>query len=149
MKLIDGYNLTVGAVLAAMAGHFSQYGTVMTTFLIFNVIDWFTGTCKARLSGKESSASGLRGICKKLGYWVLVFVAFMIGENLVLIGKEMGITFEAASYIGILTLAMLVINEARSIMENLVQMGVNVPDILVRGLAVTAEKLESVPEKKD
>ncbi len=149
MKLIDGYNLTVGAVLAAMAGHFSQYGTVMTTFLIFNVIDWITGTCKARLSGKESSVSGLRGICKKLGYWVLVFVAFMIGENLVLIGKEMGITFETASYIGILTLAMLVINEARSIMENLVQMGVNVPDILVRGLAVTAEKLESVPEKKD
>ena len=45
MRLLDGYNLTVGAVLAMAAEIFHQYGAVLATFLIFNIIDWITGTC--------------------------------------------------------------------------------------------------------
>lgn len=149
MKLLDGYNLTVGALLAVFAEIFRQYGVVLATFLIFNVIDWITGTCKARLSGKESSADGLKGICKKLGCWVIIFVAFMTGQNLIIMGEEMGFGLEAAGYIGWLTLAMLVVNEARSITENLIQMGVSVPDVLAKGLAITQSELEDMQEKKE
>lgn len=100
MRLLDGYNLTVGAVLAMAAEIFHQYGAVLATFLIFNIIDWITGTCKARFSGRESSVCGLKGICKKLGYWGLIFVAFMTGQNLMIMGDEMGVGFAAAEYIG-------------------------------------------------
>lgn len=149
MKLLDGYNLTAGTILAIFAEIFHQYGVVLATFLIFNIIDWITGTCKARLSGKESSADGLKGICKKLGYWVLIFVAFMTGQNLLIMGKELGFGFAAADYIGWLTLTMLVVNEARSITENLVQMGVSVPSVLIRGLAITQGELENVQKGED
>ena len=44
-------------------------------------------------------------------------------------------------YIGWITLAMLVVNEARSIIENLVQMDVYVPEVLVKGLEVAQEKI--------
>ena len=100
MRLLDGYNLTVGAVLAMAAEIFHQYGAVLATFLIFNIIDWITGTCKARFSGKESSVCGLKGICKKLGYWVLIFVAFMTGQKLMIMGDEMVVGFAAADHAG-------------------------------------------------
>lgn len=146
MRLSAGYNLVVGAVLAVFTELFKQYGVVLATFLIFNILDWITGTCKARFGGKESSIDGLRGICKKLGYWVLIFVAFLTGQNLSVLGQGVGITFAAADYIGLLTLAMLVVNEARSIIENLVEMGVAVPEVLIKGLAIAQAKLEESQE---
>lgn len=149
MRASGGYNITAGAILALLADFFHQYGLVLATFLIFNIIDWITGTCKARFAGKESSVDGLKGICKKLGYWVLIFVAFMTGQNLMLMGNEMGFSFEYADYIGWLTLAMLLVNEARSITENLVQMGVAVPAVLTKGLAITQRELEDLGETKD
>lgn len=146
MRLLDGYNFIAGAILAVFTEVFHQYGMVLGTFLIFNILDWITGTCKARLEGKESSMEGLRGICKKLGYWVLIFVAFLTGQNLIILGAEMNLGFEAADYIGWLTLTMLVVNEARSIIENLVQLGITVPDVLIRGLAITEEQLKDVQD---
>ena len=40
-------------------------------------------------------------------------------------------------------LASLIVNEARSILENLVEMGYDVPDFLVKGLAVTQKLIEA------
>ena len=134
-------NIIIGTVLTYIITIFEQYGLIMFTFLIFNVLDWMTGTMKARLLGKESSIDGLKGVCKKLGYWVLILVAFLVGENFILIGNNLGIDLSIADYIGWITLAMLVVNEARSIIENLVQMDVYVPEVLVKGLEVAQEKI--------
>ena len=139
--MLRGNNIIIGTVLTYIITIFEQYGLIMFTFLIFNVLDWMTGTMKARLLGKESSIDGLKGVCKKLGYWVLILVAFLVGENFVLIGNNLGIDLSIADYIGWITLAMLVVNEARSIIENLVQMDVYVPEVLVKGLEVAQEKL--------
>ena len=141
MRLLRGNNIIIGTVLTYIITIFEQYGLIMFTFLIFNVLDWMTGTMKARLLGKESSIDGLKGVCKKLGYWVLILVAFLVGENFVLIGNNLGIDLSIADYIGWITLAMLVVNEARSIIENLVQMDVYVPEVLVKGLEVAQGKI--------
>ena len=141
MRLLRGNNIIIGTVLTYIITIFEQYGLIMFTFLIFNVLDWMTGTMKARLLGKESSIDGLKGVCKKLGYWVLILVAFLVGENFILIGNNLGIDLSIADYIGWTTLAMLVVNEARSIIENLVQMDVYVPEVLVKGLEVAQEKI--------
>lgn len=141
MRLLRGNNIIIGTVLTYIITIFEQYGLIMFTFLIFNVLDWMTGTMKARLLGKESSIDGLKGVCKKLGYWVLILVAFLVGENFILIGNNLGIDLSIADYIGWITLAMLAVNEARSIIENLVQMDVYVPEVLVKGLEVAQEKI--------
>ena len=139
--MLRGNNIIIGTVLTYIITIFEQYGLIMFTFLSFNVLDWMTGTMKARLLGKESSIDGLKGVCKKLGYWVLILVAFLVGENFVLIGNNLGIDLSIADYIGWITLAMLVVNEARSIIENLVQRDVYVPEVLVKGLEVAQEKI--------
>ena len=142
MRLLRGNNILVGTVLTMFAEVYKQYGMVMLTFLVLNALDWITGTCKARFAGQESSVEGLRGICKKLGYWVLILVAFLIGKDLMIMGGSLGVNLGIADYIGWLTLGMLVVNEARSIIENLVELGVYVPEILIKGLEVAQDTLE-------
>lgn len=46
-------------------------------------------------------------------------------------------------------LAMLLVNEARSILENLVECGYNIPDFLIKGLAVTQKMLNNKAEIPD
>lgn len=149
MRVMSAYNLLVGTAVAVFADLFNHYGAVLASFLLFNLIDWITGTCKARFLKKESSVDGLKGILKKLGYWIIIFVAFIIGQDMAIMGTELGFEFEFASYLGWLTLGMLVVNEARSILENLVEMGVPVPEVLSRGLALCQNSLETkMPDEK-
>lgn len=140
-KVIDTYNICVGAATALLAAIFGAYWYVFVAYATLNVLDWLTGWYKARRMKKESSAVGLKGILKKLGYWVIIGVAFITSGVFVTMGKDLlHIDLGFLTMIGWFTLALLLVNEVRSILENLVECGYNVPDILIKGLAVT-EKL--------
>ena len=142
MKFINLYNFFAGTVVVLAADLLSDYGTVLSGFLLLNLIDWITGTLKARFLKKESSVAGLKGILKKLGYWIIILVAFTIGHYMAVMGEALGFVFRFAPYLGWLTLGMLLTNEARSILENLTEMGVTVPEFLIKGLAVCQNSLD-------
>ena len=60
------------------------------------------------------------------------------------VGQDMlGINLSFLHMLGWWVLAMLSINEARSILENLIELGYEVPEILVEGLAVTEKLIEA------
>lgn len=137
----DKYNAAVGGVVAVLSAIFGVYWYVFAAFLLLNVVDWLTGWAKANKKKEESSKAGAIGAIKKLGYWAVVLVAFTISGVFVHFGHDMlGVDLSFLNLIGWWVLAMLIVNEARSIIENLVEMKYNVPEILTRGLAVT-EKL--------
>lgn len=137
----DRYNAIAGGVVAVLSAVLGAYWYVFVAFIVLNVVDWLTGWVKANRKKEESSKVGAIGAIKKLGYWAIVLVAFTISGVFVHFGYDMlGIDLSFLHLIGWWVLAMLIVNEARSILENLVEMGYNVPEILIRGLAVT-EKL--------
>ena len=82
----------------------------------------------------ENSKAGLKGVLKKLGYWLMIMVAFGASAAFVEVGKIINLDLGVTTLLGWFVLASLLVNEARSICENLVEMGVNVPTILVKGL---------------
>ena len=69
-------------------------------------------------------------------------VSFLIPMAMQELGSIINIDFSITVYLGWFVLASLIINECRSILENLVEAGCNVPNILVKGLKVASEKLE-------
>lgn len=84
---------------------------------------------------------GFQGILKKLGYWAIILVAFLIPDLFIHLGQDiLGVNLSFLTLLGWFTLASLLVNEVRSILENLVECGYKVPDFLIQGLAVT-EKL--------
>ena len=144
---IDRYNMIVGAVVAVFSAIFGIYWYLFAGYLVLNVIDWITGWRRANKQHKESSMVGLKGIIKKTGYWVIVLIAFMIPDLFIKLGRDtLGINLEFLMLLGWFTLATLIVNEIRSILENLVEMDYNVPEILIDGLAVTEKLLKKKSE---
>lgn len=138
---VDVYNVVVGAIVAVLSAIFGIYWYLFAGYLMLNVLDWLTGWYKARKKKQESSYRGVQGIAKKTGYWVIILVAFLIPALFINFCQDLlGINLGFLVLLGWFTLATLLINEIRSILENLVECGYEVPDFLIRGLAIT-EKL--------
>ena len=147
IDFIDYYNVAVGAAVAILSAVFGVYWYLFAGYLVLNVIDWITGWRRANKQHKESSMVGLKGIIKKTGYWIIVLIAFMIPDLFIKLGRDtLGINLEFLMLLGWFTLATLIVNEIRSILENLVEMDYNVPEILIDGLAVTEKLLKNKSE---
>lgn len=144
---MDKYNAIAGAAVAILTAVFGIYWYVFAAFLLLNVIDWLTGWYKSHKKKEESSKTGLIGIVKKLGYWAIILVAFIISGVFVHLGNDvLGINLAFLTMIGWWVVAMLIVNEARSILKNLVECGYNVPHVLVKGLAVTEKIMNAKQE---
>lgn len=149
LAFTDKYNAVVGAVVAVLTAIFGAHWYIFAAYMLLNILDWLTGWYKSRSKKEESSKVGLKGAVKKLGYWAIILVAFIISRVFVRLGNDvLGMNLSFLYMIGWFTLAMLFVNEARSILENLVETGYNVPDILIRGLAIT-EKMIAAGKNTD
>lgn len=134
--IIDGYNAIVGTIIAVLSYILGEHWILFVAFLLLNLADWLTGWMKSRMAGKENSVKGWKGVLKKLGYWIMIMVAFGTSAVFIEIGKAIGVNLGITTLLGWFVLASLLINEIRSILENFVEAGFNVPVILVRGLEV-------------
>ena len=75
-NFMDTYNAIVGGIIAVLSVVFGDHWILFALFLLFNIIDWLTGWMKSRIAGKENSKKGWKGVLKKLGYWLMILVAF-------------------------------------------------------------------------
>ena len=134
MKVIDTYNAILGAAVAVLSYVLGPHWFLFAIFLLLNVFDWIIGWIKSKKTGKTSSKAGLWGIMKKFGYWMLIIASFSITAGFTELGSILRMELGVTTLLGWFVLASLLVNEARSICENLVEMGINVPTILVKGL---------------
>lgn len=141
LKYMDAVNAVGGTVVAVLTAALGTHWFLFVGFLTLNIIDYITGVRKSRLTGKDNSAKGVKGVWKKLGYWLMVLVAFLSSAIFIEIGKTLGIDLAVTAYIGWFTLASLIVNELRSILENFVEAGDNVPVVLTKGLEVAEEAI--------
>ena len=147
MNYMDTYNAIVGGIVAILSFVFGEHWILFAIFLLFNIADWLTGWMKSRMAGKENSVKGWQGVLKKLGYWLMILVAFAASAVFIEIGNTLGIDLGITTLLGYFVLASLLVNELRSILENFVEAGYNVPTVLVKGLEV-ADKVVNQDEQE-
>lgn len=147
MNYMDTYNAIVGGIVAVLSFVFGEHWILFAIFLLFNVADWLTGWMKSRMAGKENSMKGWQGVLKKLGYWLMILVAFAASSVFIEIGNTLGMDLGVTTLLGYFVLASLLVNELRSILENFVEAGYNVPTVLVKGLEV-ADKVVNQEEQE-
>ncbi len=143
MKEFDKVNAIYGLIATVMAAIFGQYWFLFAGFLLMNIIDYGTGLAKAKRLKKESSSAGAWGVFKKVSYWIVIGLSFFVAHCFVYMGDIIGVNLTFVTLFGWFTLASYLINEIRSILENLVEMGVNVPAFLVSGLDITQKLLDA------
>lgn len=147
MNYMDTYNAIVGGIVAVLSFVFGEHWILFAIFLLFNIADWLTGWMKSRMAGKENSVKGWQGVLKKLGYWLMILVAFAASAVFIEIGNTLGMDLGITTLLGYFVLASLLVNELRSILENFVEAGYNVPTVLVKGLEV-ADKVVNQDEQE-
>lgn len=140
--LTDKINLIIGAIAAFLAYIFGDHWVLFAFFLLLNLGDFLSRWLAARLTGTENSKAGWIGILKKLGYWIMIALGFGMSVIFIEIGKTIDLDLKITTFIGWFVLATLIINEIRSILENLVEAGYNVPEILIKGLEVANKAID-------
>lgn len=123
-------------VIAALSVLMSWLGILaIPVFLLVgcNLIDYVTGlvAAKYRQDGGISSYKSIRGIFKKIGMWLLVivgsFMDILIQYAVECVGLGLTVPFVVATLVAV----WLVVNEIISILENLIDIGVNMPPFLM------------------
>ncbi len=148
MEVINKVNLLGGAVVTLLSAILGQYWFLFAGLLVFNIVDWLTGWYWARINNLESSKIGAKGIVKKVGYWVVIGVAFYISFAFTKMGEAIGINLSFTIGLGWFVLANYLVNELRSILENAVKLGWNAPDFLVKGLEIADKAIDDVTHIK-
>ena len=136
LNYIDSYIAIVGGIVTFLTMVLGEHWILFVLFLLFNVIDFITGWMKARMTKKENSIKGFKGVIKKLGYWLIILVSFSTSVLFIEIGEVLKIDLSITTMLGWFVLASLAINEIRSIIENIVEFGYKVPQILIKGLDI-------------
>lgn len=145
-KIIEKTNLLWASLVTLLSAAFGIYWYIFAAFLILNVFDYITGIWKSTYTNTKNSNKGLRGIIKKVGYWLVIGIAFFAACAFKDLGAIIGIDLGFAVLIGWFTLATFIINEIRSILENLIEVDVKVPAFLTKGLEVASNRLEHLTE---
>lgn len=140
--LTNKINIILGVITALLAYIFGEHWALFAFFLLLNCFDYFTRWRTARLTGTENSKAGWTGILKKLGYWVMIALGFSISVVFIKLGNVIGINLGITTLLGWYVLATLCINEIRSILENLVEAGDDVPTILIKGLEIVNKAID-------
>lgn len=143
----DKANLIWGAVLTGLSYAFGTHWPLFAFFFALNVVDYIYGILKARSTGTMSSAKGAKGIIKKVSYWVLIALAFGVSFVFNDVGTVLGLDLSFLQLIGWFVLAIYIVNELTSIVENMVALGVDVPAILIKGLAAAKTAVDEAGNK--
>ena len=98
----------------------------------------------ARQKNEESSKVGAKGIVKKLWYWIVILISFYISFAFEKMGILVGLDLSFMNMLGYFVLASYLVNEIRSILENIIKVGVKLPNYLIKGLKITDNMLDYV-----
>ncbi len=147
-KTVTKINTLWGASVAVLSTLLGDFWYLFAAFLILNAVDYITGVIKAKVYHRENSVRGLRGIIKKFGYWVVISLAFFISFSFENMGNIIGVNLGFMKMVGWFTLTTFIINEIRSILENLIILGVDIPKFLTNGLEI-ARKIATDEEENN
>lgn len=143
----DKANLIWGAILAGCSYLFGAYWPLFAFFLALNVIDYIYGILKAKATNTLNSGKGFMGIVKKVSYWIIIAISFGISVMFIDVGATIGVDLSFLQMLGWFVLAIYIINEITSILENMVALGVDVPPILLKGLAAAKTAVDAAGNK--
>lgn len=137
---MDKIKMTILALIGAAASvcvqFFGGWDMALQTLLGFMVADYISGMVVAGVfkrsgkseSGAISSQAGLKGIFRKGGMLLVVYIAAQLD------------LLTGAQYIRDAAVIAFIVNETTSILENLGLMGVPLPEVLGKALDALKEK---------
>lgn len=115
-----------------------------------NIIDYITGLMASKYRDERvSSYKGIRGIIKKVCMWLLVVVGAVVDELIRYATQTMGLDIRIPFIVATLVAVWIVVNEIISILENLVDIGLDLPPFLMPIVKRIKKEVEEVGESEN
>lgn len=129
-NIIKGF---VASIMGAMNSVFGILALPIVMLVVCNMIDYVTGILASKYRGQEiSSYKGMKGITKKIGMWFLILVGTIMDELIAYSVAQFGFTCPFHFMIATVVTVWIICNELISILENLKDMEVPLPDFLLK-----------------
>lgn len=128
---------TIKAIVTGGAAFLSALlGTLYIPVLLMilcNIIDYATGlmAAKNRPDGGISSYRSIKGIKKKVSMWLLVVVGAVMDQLLLYASQTIGIKIPVTFLIACVVAIWIICNEIISILENMIDIGIQIPSFLL------------------
>jgi len=130
-------NYITSTILTTIIYYLGGLDTAMKTLLILMLLDYITGLCKTIINKKLNKIIGAKGIIKKVGYLVIVALAFLLD-------KIIGDTGSIRN----LVVYFFVANEGISIVENWGTIGLPLPKKIIEVLEQIKKESEGTKNGK-
>ena len=115
-----------------------------------NLIDYITGLVASKYRQEQiNSYKGMRGIIKKVCMWLLVIVGAMLDVLIKYATQTMGFNIQVPFIVATLVTVWIVVNEIVSILENLVDIGIELPPFLMPIVRRIKKESETVTDKNE
>ena len=150
MKTTPLENGILTAFILVFSYLYNSIGVIFVVLLLSMLIDYMTGLALAYSNKEINSKQGFIGIVKKTSYIGLVIVAILFDVALLhaidYLNEYLNLTLSLPldNTFGVLVPTWLFFNEAISIVENLIGLGVPVPMFLSKGLKVFRAKIDNL-----
>lgn len=96
-----------------------------------NIIDYITGLMASKYREEDiNSYKSIKGIIKKVSMWLLVIVGAIIDQLLIYTADTVGVSMPFTFLVACIVAIWIICNEIISILENIKDMGVNIPAFL-------------------
>jgi toxin secretion/phage lysis holin len=153
-KYLKPFMLLQGALAAAIAWLSNKLGILFPMLVILCFLmaaDYITGMLASKKEALDHpdnpaygwcSAKGARGILKKVGYMAVIAVAMTLDYVIMIMAGQVGLDVRKSVFFGLLATAWYILNEMLSIAENAGRMGANVPEWMLKYIAVLKQKID-------
>lgn len=130
---MDKVKVTISAVITALMSWLGILAVPVFLLVGCNIVDYVTGLLAApyREDGTISSYKGIKGIIKKVCLWLLVLIGAWIDILINYAVECAGINITVPFIVATLVAVWLIVNEIISILENIIDIGVNIPPFLL------------------
>ena len=116
------------AVFAFLSALLGVLAVRVILLVACNLIDYATGLMASKYRAQDiNSYKSIRGIFKKVSMWLLVVVGAIIDEMLLYASTSIGWKSPVTFLVACVVAMWLICNEIISILENIQDMGVNIP----------------------
>jgi len=147
---------TMSAIAAWMFNHFGVLFYVILLLAAMMVVDYITGMLASKYEAIDhpddpaygwNSKKGAKGIIKKVGYLCVIAVAIVIDYIIKYVAMDAGLELDIKAFFGLMVAVCYLLNELLSIIENAGRMGAQVPEWLLKYIAVLKNKIASEGEE--
>lgn len=119
------------AVFAFLSALLGVLAIPVILMVACNIIDYATGLMASPYRKQDiNSYKSIKGIIKKVNMWLLVIVGAIIDQLLIYTADTIGISMPFTYLVACIVAIWIICNEIISILENIKDMGVNIPTFL-------------------